>query len=74
MSDRKPDVDWQQPRGDFSRGGAAHYSGNPPHAETSGQDTSVEEALKTRRRMLIPVILYGLVGWAIVMAVLFLLD
>ena len=29
MSDRSPESDWEQPRGDFSRGGGPHYSGDP---------------------------------------------
>ena len=29
MSDRDPESDWEQPRGDFSRGGGPHYSGDP---------------------------------------------
>ena len=75
MSDRDPNADWEQPRGDFSRGGAPHYSGSPHTAkDTPSQDTTIAEALKARRRALIAVIVFGLVAWAIVMAVLFLFD
>ena len=29
MSDRDPNVDWEQPRLESSRGGSPHYSGDP---------------------------------------------
>jgi hypothetical protein len=33
MSDRDPNVDWEQPRLEQSRGGAPHYSGTPDRRE-----------------------------------------
>lgn len=33
MSDRDPNVDWEQPRLEQSRGGAPHYSGTPGRRE-----------------------------------------
>lgn len=53
MSDRDPNLDWEQPRLESSRGGAPHHSGNP-HL---GQESPLAASSWARnKRLIIPVV------------------
>jgi hypothetical protein len=49
MSDRDPNVDWEQPRLEQSRGGAPHYSGTPGRRD----DVPLASSGRARNRGLI---------------------
>ena len=54
MSDRDPNLDWEQPRLDSSRGGSPHYSGSPEH----GSGTPLATSTWTRnKRFIVPVVI-----------------
>ena len=74
MSDRNPDSDWEQPRGDFSRGGAPHYSGNPHRdVDTSDAEGSADGRAQARKWMIFGIV-YGIVGVAAVVAYVVFFD
>lgn len=53
MSDRDPNLDWEQPRLDSSRGGSPHYSGSPEQ----GLGTPLAASSWTRnKRLIVPVV------------------
>jgi hypothetical protein len=51
MSDRDPNVDWEQPRLEQSRGGAPHYSGTPGRTD----DVPLASSGRRNRGMIVPI-------------------
>jgi hypothetical protein len=53
MSQRDPNLDWEQPRLESSRGGSPHYSGSP---HQGGETPLAASAWARNKRLIVPVV------------------